>query len=286
MGFEISLLFAFGAMVCWGFGDFFIQRCTRKIGDIESLAYIGIIGSIILVPFILKDVQLIFSVSNMILLLVLGILTFIVALFDFEALKKGKLSIIDVIIELELPVTIILGFIFFKESLSIAQFSIVSLIFISVIMMATKSLGSWKVKLERGVLIALIAAVGMGVVNFLTAISSKSISPLMAVWIPWLIFSVLCFIFIVKQEGLSKFIKNGIRFKWIVLFMGVFDTLAWIFYAFAVSKNEIAITTAITESYPAIALFLGVWLNKERIHGYQYLGAVLAIVASFILAIL
>ncbi len=34
---ELSILFAFCAMICWGFGDFLIQRTVRKIGDVEAL---------------------------------------------------------------------------------------------------------------------------------------------------------------------------------------------------------------------------------------------------------
>ena len=67
--------------------------------------------------------------------------------------------------------------------------------------------------------------------------------------------------------------------------MGIIDTLAWVFYAFAIVKYEISITTAITESYPAIALFLGLWFNRERIDWHQYLGAALAIISSVILAL-
>ncbi len=59
---------------------------------------------------------------------------------------------------------------------------------------------------------------------------------------------------------------------------------AWVFYAFAVVQNDIAITTAITESYPAIALLLGIWLNKEKIKAHQCIGAGLALIASILLA--
>lgn len=36
-----SLLFAFGAILCWGVGDFLIQRNTRAVGNIEALAWIA-----------------------------------------------------------------------------------------------------------------------------------------------------------------------------------------------------------------------------------------------------
>lgn len=285
MGFEISLLFALAAMFCWGIGDFLIQKSTRKIGDVEALAFIGIIGSVGLIPFVIKEIPLLFSLNNFLLLLLLGLITFFIALFNFEALKEGKLSVIDVIIELELPVTIILGFLFFKETLSYIQFGVIFLIFIGIVLMATKSFKHFKTRFERGFLFAFIAAIGMGLINFLTAASSKQISPLMAIWIPWVIVSIMCILIIGRREGLKKLVRHSLRFRYLILFMAIFDTAAWLFYAFAVYKNEISIITAITESYPAIALFLGVLINKEKIKWYQYFGAILALLLSFILAL-
>jgi drug/metabolite transporter (DMT)-like permease len=280
---EVSLIFAFAAMFCWGFGDFFIQKCARKIGDLESLAFIGIIGAIIILPFAIKDFNLI-STYNLLLLLVVSIVTFIAALFNFEALKEGKISIIDVIIELELPTTIILGFIFFRESLTSLQFLIIFFIFIGIILAATKSFSHWKQRLEKGALLAFFAAIGMGFVNFLMAKSARDISPSITILGIWIITALFSLFFIWKREGFSKLIKNSKKFKCIILAMGIFDTLAWTFYILATSKNEISIITAITESYPAIALLLGVWINREKIRWYQWAGAGIALIASFILA--
>lgn len=285
MGLEISLIFAFGAMLCWGFGDFFIQRSTRKIGDLESLALIGVIGSIGLLPFIIKDFSLLFSAQNILILAALGVITFICAIFNFEALKKGKLSIVEVVLEAELPITIALGFVFFQERLSVLQMLIILFILCGIVLIATKSFNHWKAKLEKGVLIAFIAALLMGVVNFLTASSSKKISPLMAVWVPWVIFTVICLVVIIRREGFNTFISNTKKFHYLVIAMGTFDTLAWLFYSFAVVQKDISIITAITESYPAVALFLGLWFNKEKIGWHQYTGAFVALSASFILAI-
>ena len=62
---EMGVIFAaFCAMLLWALGDFLIQRSTRKIGDLESLAFIGIIGSVALIPFIIGDFSLLFSASK------------------------------------------------------------------------------------------------------------------------------------------------------------------------------------------------------------------------------
>jgi len=45
--------------------------------------------------------------------------------------------------------------------------------------------------------------------------------------------------------------------------------------------NELAVTVAITESYPAIGLILGVAVNREKVAKHQYLGATIAVGASF-----
>lgn len=283
---EVGLIFAFLAMVCWGIGDFLIQRSSRKVGNVESLLFIGIIGLIGLLPLVWNDLSALLEWQNLLLIGFLGVLTFVAGLLDFEALKEGKLSVIEVVLEIELPVTIFLGLIFFGEALTGIQWGIISLIFIGIIMMAIKEhhLKNPRLFLEKGVLIALLGSIGMGGINFLTAASARQISPIMAIWGPALVFSVLCFIVILKREGIGKTFSNLKRFKWLILGMGIFDTAAWTTYAFATFNEELAIITAITESYPALTLIFGLFINKERVNWHQYVGAGLAIIASVTLA--
>lgn len=288
MTLETGVLFAFGAMVCWGAGDFLIQRSVWKVGDVEALAFIGIIGSLGLLPFVINDIPLAFMEGNLLLLFFLGLLTFIVALMDFEALKKGKLSVIEVILEVELPVTAILGVYLLKETLTLPQILAMAAVFVGITLIATKSVSikSGLKNLEKGVLIGLLGAIGMGAVNFLTGLSSKTISPMLAIWAPWVFFTIFCVAYILYTGTAKDLLENAKKYRSLVLLMGVFDTLAWLFYAFATQHNSVAITTAITESYPVIAIGLGVWLNKEKILSHQYAGAFLALGASISLALI
>ena len=61
MGLAIGILFAFAALIFWGFGDFLIQRSTRKFGDWETLFLIATFGAIVLTPFVRNDLAQIFS---------------------------------------------------------------------------------------------------------------------------------------------------------------------------------------------------------------------------------
>ncbi len=284
MVFELAVLIAFGAMICWGVGDFLIQRSTRKIGDVESLAWIGIIGSIGLLPFVIREFSLITTWAQAGVLGILGLVTFFAALANFEALKKGKLSVIEIVMTLELPITILLAVLFFQESFTLIQGSAVLLVFFGVILIATERFSHFKNMLkglEKGVMLALFGAISMGVVNFLTGTSAKSISPLLAIWVPWAIFTVMCLVVIqTRRRGIGIFKQHWRQHRMLIIAMGVFDTLAWLLYAFAVEGKEIALTVAITESYPTVALFLGLWFNKEKINWHQYCGAALALGAS------
>lgn len=279
---EFGILAALGAMLCWGFGDFLIQKTTRRIGDIEALAVIGIIGSLGLFPLVFAEISLL-SFPAMLLMLILGVLTFVVGAIDFEALKQGKLSVIDVMLEIELPFTMILAFILFQETVSVMQGVLISIIFVGAVLLALGNL-SWKAKMEKGALLALIAAVGMAGVNFLTAAGSRLASPVMAIWLPAVIFTVLSLVIIVQREGCKAFMRQAGKYKTLAIVMGIIDTLAWVLYAFSTVDNKIAIATAITESYPAIALMLGVAFNNEKIVPHQVLGGLMALVASISLA--
>lgn len=282
---ELSIIFAFCAMLCWAFGDFLIQRSTRKVGNIEIMAIIGIVGTFGLLPFVWSDFNLLLSLPNLILVLVLGLVTFVMSVVDFQALKEGKLSVVEVILEIELPITVVLSVMFFRESMLLYQFGIILIMLLGLVLIATKSFSHWKTKIERGAILALLAAVLMGLTNFLTAKSSRSVSPLMAVWVPWVIFTIISIAIIIKRGDIKKFGTNILQFKWLFLFTGIIDTVSWVFYAYATHSYNLAIVTAITECYPAVAMFLGLWLNKENIRWYQYVGAILALAGSIVLAL-
>jgi drug/metabolite transporter (DMT)-like permease len=282
-----SILAAIGAMFCWGFGDFFIQKSTRKIGDVETLAWIGILGSFGVLPFVWHELAIIWQKSNFQTLLLLGIITSVVSLINFEALRRGKLSVIEVLLEFELPITVILAIFFFNENLGLVQTLFVLVIFCGVLLIAIKPSDLKKYnKLESGALLALSTAVGYGLINFLTAVGAKETSPLIVVWVPWVMMSIISLLYLLYKGRVRSFYSHALENPGLVLSIGVLDTLAWVLFAIAVQRKELAVTIAITESYPAISLFLGVAVNRESITKYQIVGAILTISASIMIGIM
>ena len=79
---------------------------------------------------------------------------------------------------------------------------------------------------------------------------------------------------------LSDFTKN----LKITLTTSIFDNGAWIFFAFAASLIPISIATTVSESYIALVVCLGLFLNKEKVRWHQLVGVTVAITSIIILS--
>ena len=280
------ILFAFGAMLGWGIGDFLIQRTVKKIGAVGTLLWITLFSSFALLPFVINDLGIL-TVRQIAILVVLGIISFASGFVHMKALDIGKLSVVETILSIELPLTIILGMVFMAERLTTMQIFLVILLFIGIIMVSV-DFSKLKTKdfLEKGSLLALLSSVLVAMVNFLTAVQAKEISPIMALWLPWLACGLFCLGYLASRKELLPFL-GSCRSSWkLILIMVIVDTAAWVFYVFAVAKKELSITVAITESFVVIAFILGIIFNKEEVRRIQYLGAGIAVACSLIIGLI
>src|SRR3989338_2058158 len=275
MLFEAGILFAFGALVFWGFGDFLIQKTARKLGDWEPLLIISVFGAVVLTPFVYRDIQNLVLASDYSFLILLGssILILFAALFDFEALRKGKLSVIEPVLAFEVPVSVLLAFVLLNESLPIIQTVFISLLLLGIIMVSLKSRHlSRKIWLEKGVVLAVIGAVLMGSTNFLVGIASRETNFLVVNWFMNIVLTLVCVFYIFVNHRTVKFISHMRQNKKLLLGMSIFDNLAWICYAGAATLIPIAIAVSISESYIALTAMLGILINKEKLMRHQKIG--------------
>jgi len=172
----VGILFAVTALVAWGFGDFFIQRATRKIGVWRALFFIETATTVVIFPFIYKEIGPTVADANGMLYLTASALTlFLAALLIFKAYKDGKLAIVEPILALELLITVVLGIFVWNENLDFLQLVLVGTVFLGIILAITKrkvSIDHSDRFLEKGVWWAVGGAVAMGGANFLFGASS------------------------------------------------------------------------------------------------------------------
>jgi len=281
-----GILFAFIALVSWGFGDFFIQKTTRVIGSWKALFFIGIVGLVGLFPFVKNDLASLNS-ANLLLLGVLSIVVVFAALFDFEALRQGKIAIVEPIIGLELPITVGLSLTLAKEALSFLQLFLVGIVFIGIMLAITAHhthLYYHKRIFERGVILVGIGAIGMALTNFLVGVSSQDISPLITIWFAHSLLAVVCGIYIFYKGEFGNLVSDFKNHPKPIIGQSILDNVAWVSFAKATTFIPIAIATTISESYIALAVLLGLFVNREKLKMHQIVGVTLATSGVIILA--
>lgn len=286
MGIEAGLLFAVVALIGWGFGDFLIQKSTRDIGAHKTLFITGTLACIGIFPFVV-DSLFQYSLQDYLFLSALSVLVLVGALLLFEALRVGKISVIEAVIGIELPLTVLLSIVMGGESFSFVQFSLFFLV-VSGILLASASrlhdLHYHKRIFERGVLLAILASFVSALLNFYTGTMARTIDPLVTIWVAHSLLAVWCGMYMMAK-GEFRSLWRGIRaHPQHTIGQGIFDNVAWVGFAFAVTTIPISIAASISESYVILAALLGYIVGGERLRKHQVLGAGLAFISVVFLA--
>lgn len=285
---SLGIIAALIAMVCWGFGDFLIQRSTRKIGDWQTLFLITLFGTVALLPFVWHDLPIFFNSFDRTFWIIAGagILLFVAALLEFEALKEGKISVIEPTWSLEIPAAAILASLVLSESLGAIQIIFMALLIIGLVMTSYRR-GTIKKRFlfEKGVRISIVAALLMGATNFFVGWGARETSPLVINFAISLASLVGSSVFLFAKREIVATFRHVITLPTIVLPMMVLDNIAWIAFAYGMALAPIGITVALSESYIIIAVLLGIFVGREKLEEHQYIGLIVAVISAIILAV-
>ncbi len=284
----IGILLAFVAMIFWGFGDFMIQKSTRRIGDWETLFIISVFGAVVIFPFVWRSIPSLFMGNelSLIVLVTASLALFGAALLEFESLKRGKISVVEPSWSLEIPASAILAFFILSERISGWQIVFALLLMICLILVGLRGRISTKLLFEKGIVIALIAGIAMGVANFLMGWAGRVSDPLVTNFFVDVVLLAISGIYLLFKGQMHKLVHD-IRHSYDLLIpMSLFDKIAWVAYVGSMSLAPIAIATALSESYIIPAVLLGIFVNKEKLRLHQKVGLVGAIICAIILALL
>jgi len=203
----MGVLFAIGTLFAWGLDDFFIQRTTRKIGVLKSLFAITALATILLLPFVKNEIVPILSEpSNLLLILIAALTGFLASLTDFQALKQGKIAVVETVVSLELPLTVGIGLVFLKEQVKPIELSLIAVIFTGILLVIITrwSQKNWHAFFERGTIYALGGAAGLAIFNVLTALTSQATAPLAAIWFIHTLIAVFTLVLLVRRRDLGS----------------------------------------------------------------------------------
>lgn len=281
-------MFAILALFGWGIGDYLIEKSTRKFGDWGALFYITAFGSVVLLPFVWGGLGELFqSPAEIVILLITSGVMLFAALFDFQALKVGKLSVIEPVNALEVPITVLLATFLLHEGLGLWPTILVAALLVGIFLVAVKGWHILKtIYLERGVWLAVIATTAMGVVNILFGVGSRVTDPLMMNWFLSVFIVIVTVLYLLFAKRLGEIVTDWRRDKKLLLAVSFFDNLGWVAFGAGALFAPIALVIGISESYVAFGAILGLTLNKEKLQKHQWAGLVVVIVAVVVLSVI
>lgn len=274
----LAIAFAFAALFAWGFSEFYIQKTSRIIGVWKVLFSVGVVGFVTIFPFI-KNEFAILELRDLGLLTLLSLAIFLASLFNFEALKKGKLAIVEPLIGMELPLTMALSMSIGKERLTLVQLFLIAIIFVGLLMVITmhhKHLHQTRRTAEKGVMLAIGAALGLAMTNFLVGVSSRQISPLFVVWLAHSLVAIISAAYLLYTKKFHTMLVDLRSHLRNTLGQSLLYNFGWVAFALATTSVATSIVTAISESYIILGVILGIFINHEKLKRYQIIGIILS----------
>jgi drug/metabolite transporter (DMT)-like permease len=283
-----GLFFSLSALMGWGFGDFFIQRTIRRTAVLPALSYIGLFAGVGLLPFVWGDIPAFLSDnSNLVLLGILSLITLATSLIQFEAFKEAKLAVLEPILSMELPATVLLSVFVLGDALSPIQVLLIVAVFLGITLVTTTHRGHLShrhILLEKGTLLGILSVTGLALGNVLVAKAAREISPLFTIWSSFLFIGVVSLITLILRGELSDWVEGIKRHPKLVLGESLCDTFGWLSFAFATTFISVPVATTISESYVLLTIGLGVLFNKEKIERHQSIGIPIAVGCVLLLA--
>lgn len=218
-------------------------------------------------------------------MLIASITLLIAALLDFETLKKGKIAVAEPLFALEIPVTAFLAFFILGEGVGIMQILLIVGLIVGLILVSMKNYKpKRKAWLEKGVVIAILGTIFMGMTNFIFGVGARATSAIMINWFTSLFLAIICLAYLAFNSKLHRLRLDIHKQKKFLLTMCIFDNAAWVAFAYSMALGPIAIAVSISQCYIIITVLLGIFLSKERLKTHQKIGVVLAIIFAIVLA--
>lgn len=287
MSISVGIGLAFVAMLCFGIGDFFIQRSTRKIGDWETLLVITLFGALVLLPFVYESLPALFMVSSkgLTILGFAGIFLTAAAICTIEGLKRGKLSVLEPLLPIELIAASLFAFLVLDDKITATQGILILILLAGISLLAFRETKiSAQFLLEKGTIIFLIGTIFMGVADFFLGWGARLTDALIANFVINVVMSTIALIVLLARHKGKKIFHDFVINRGLLLSMAITDNVGWLAYAFAMTLVPIAVATGLSESSVIVAVVLGLAVNREKLQRHQKAGLVIAISAAIILA--
>lgn len=266
----------FGLATAFGYGtaDFVAKRTTDKVGFVETLWYLEMIGVPILVvlALLLEHVTSL-PLDPLLLLAGLAGVNVVASFFLYRAFEFGTLSVVSPVASGYPALIVVLAVLVLHEELSAVDLVGISLTLVGVVLITRVTIGEvTRAKDHRlGVISAIVAFFGYGVFYFGLKLVVGPIPPITSAAVVRL-FGLLPVALVAASRGALRLPRKGVVQAAILI--ATLDSLALVAYNLGlVTGHSLAVLGTVSGLFSAVTVAWAVALLHERLSLLQWVGA-------------
>ena len=295
--FIIALLSGLGGMLCWGLADFFAKKTIDEIGDMASLAWGHIFGTLALflavahnIFFFERKIVMPSDAYTWIILILFGVLQAAVYFFLYRGFGKGQVSLLSPIFASFAGITAIISIVFFGESVNMFLIFALIIIFCGNLLVnidpqifKTKRFAFTKIAGFKEIALATLLAA------LWTLLWGKFVNNQ-----DWLLYALFMYGFMtlailvlakLQKINLSISISKSGIWKFLV-FIGLFEVVAYLAVSFGYSAtSRISVIAILSGAFSLPLIILARIFLKEKVLLIQRIGSVIIILGIMLLAL-
>ncbi len=287
MGAASDLFFGLSTAVGYGTSDFVARQATQRIGHVQVLFYMELVGFAILAPLALLLEGGRWSWSGAwLLLLLLGILNTFSTLFLYRAFEYGVLSVVSPIASSYPAATAALAVLFLNQFPGVPPAVGIVFAIAGILLLSRGGIhpSNAPPKDARvGVASAFAAFAGYGVFYFALKYVVADVGPVTVATVVRLVGVLL--LLVLHAAGTLQ-VRGLPRPLWPSLaVMGVLDSLAFIAFNLGIIAGNVAIVGTLSGLFSAVTVGLAVAVLHERLTRPQLVGVIAIFVGVVLIAL-
>lgn len=292
----VALLAGLGGMFGWGLADFFAKKTIDEIGDIASLVWAHIFGTlglflVAIYFYLAKGIPIMFPDSLNVWggLIFFGVLQALVYLLVYIGFGKGQLAVLNPVFASFSGLTVLLSILIYKEAISPQLVVVLLLIFAGVLLLSTdfsairsNRVSFLKVPGSKEVLLATVFA------GFWTLFWDKFVSGNNWVYyaLHMYVFMTIALIIYAKVRSISLNFNKSHVWKFLIM-VGFFEVLAYLSISWGYSTtSRTSIIALLSGAFSLPVIILARIFLKEKITRTQTIGSIIVILGVIFLAII
>lgn len=292
----IAILAGLGGMLGWGLADFFAKKTIDQIGDIVTLAWGHVFGTIVLILMALfqfgvrgQEVAIPDNLSTWLFLIIFGIAQAVVYLLVYKGFAKGPVGILSAVFASFSGITAILSIAVLGEAMGGYLFLGLVVLFVGIILI---NIDLTALRSRRLSFMKIPGFKEVGIATILAAFWTLSWDKFVGGedWLSYALFMYLfmtiAILIVSRVRNIKLFVVKPSIWKFLIL-IGLCETVAYVAISVGYSSTPLtSVVALLSGAFSLPTIILARMFLKEKVTLIQTIGSLTIVAGIMLLSLL